>query len=718
MAASAAAPSVDAFPGLENYCYPGNAPERVVAPVYTPDGQFMLELSPDGTRVEKVPVGSGKQSETIFDAANTREGKVKFIEGFMMAPDQRRMLVWTDVTPIYRRSYKAKYYVYDFHSRILTPLSANFEFVQAPVFSPDGLMVAFMAEDNNIYMKKFSFNSEIAVTKDGKKNEIINGVPDWTYEEEFTTTCSMCFSPDNMTFCFLKYNESKVPMFSFPLYEGTCAPKTEYALYPGQFSYKYPVAGQPNSVVTLHSYDIDNRKIKNISLPDSRIEYIPRIQYSDKSEQLIVTTLNRDQNRMEVYAVNPMTTLSKSILVEESKAWLSPETYEDMKLLPEGMVILSGRSGYNHLYLYSYAGAMTRQLTSGNYDVTAYYGKDAAGNHYYQSTSTSPVNRVVSAVDPKGKVRNLTPENGYASASFSPGCSTVFINYSNASTPPVYTLMAPNGSRKIVMEVNKGYAERYASMPKKEFFKMPASGDTPELNGWMVKPNDFSPSKKYPVIMYQYSGPGSQEVLDRWDAGFQSYYAQQGYIVVCVDGRGTGGRGRAFQDVVYKRLGHFETIDQIAAARYVASLPYVDGERIGIYGWSYGGYETIMAATASDSPYAAAVAVAPVTDWRYYDTVYAERYMTTPAMNEDGYREASAIGRVNNLDCQLLIMSGTADDNVHLFNTIQFVSALESSGRFCDMLLFPNMNHSINGCDMRRVVMARMLDYFNRNLKN
>jgi len=718
VSASALNPSVDAFPGLDKYCYPGNTPRSVKALVYTSDSRNLLNISEDGKSIVKTDVVRGTSSETIFDVNNTREVTIKSIDGFKMSDDGRKMLVWTDSKPIYRRSFTAKYYIYDFHSRILMPLSDKFERQQAPVMSPDGRMCAFMAEDNNIYVKKIDYNTEVAVTTDGAVNKVINGVPDWTYEEEFTTTCSMCWAPDNLTLSFLKYNETEVPMFNFPIYEGTCDADRQYALYPGTFSYKYPVAGQNNSVVTLHSYDVETRKVKNITLPDSRIEYIPRIAYASAPEQLIVTTLNRDQNRMEVYCVNPKSTVAKSVLVEDSKAWIAPETYENMTLLPGSLIVMSGRSGYTHLYQYSYAGAMMRQLTSGNYDVTAYYGTDAAGNHYYQSTVSGPVNRVVSQVDAKGRVKKLSPEKGVASAQFAPDCSMMLLQYSNSATAPVYTLQTPAGGNKRVLEDNKSYQAAYAGMSVKEFFKMPADGDTPELNGYMVKPRDFSPSKTYPVIMYQYSGPGSQEVLDRWEAGWQSYFADQGYIVMCVDGRGTGGRGRAFMDAVYKDLGKYETADQLAAARYAATLPYVDPSRIGIYGWSYGGYETLMAVTASGNTYRAGVAVAPVTDWRYYDTVYAERYMTTPAMNEDGYDDSSVLGRVNNLKCRLLVMSGTADDNVHLFNTMQFVSHLQSAGRYCDMFLFPNMNHSINGCDARRVVMARMLDYFNQNLKD
>lgn len=718
LAAVAAGPGTAQYPGLENYCYPGNASATVAPPVYADADNAMLRLNDATGAVEKYSVADNKLIETVLDLTHTRETTLDHIDGFTMSPDGSKMLVWTGTKPVYRHSFKASYYVYELRSRLLTPLSKAHPVQQAPSFSPDGRMVVFMAEDNNLYIAKLDYHTEVAVTTDGKINSVINGVPDWTYQEEFATLSSTAWAPDNLTLCFIKYNESEVPTFDMTLYDEPCSADHRYELYPGTFSYKYPVAGKPNSRVTLHSYDIETRKVKEIALPDSRIEYIPRIDYAPgASDRLVVTTLNRDQNRMEVYAVNPRSTVAKSLLVEESKAWIPPVTYEGMRLEAEGIVIISGRSGYNHLYRYSYAGALTGQLTSGDWDVTAYYGSDAAGNRYFQSTATGAINRVVSCVDAKGRVRHISPATGFASASFSPSCKNLLLNYSNSTTPPVYTLMSADGKHKRVIEDNAAVKARYGSMPVKEFFEMPATGDTPRLNGYMVKPAGFSASTQYPVIMYQYSGPGSQEVLDRWEAGWQAYYAMKGYLVVCVDGRGTGGRGRAFEQIVYKRLGHYETIDQLAAAAYVATLPYADASRIGIYGWSYGGYETIMCATAPSNPYRAAVAVAPVTDWRFYDTVYAERYMLTPAMNEDGYSESSTLGRVNNLNGRLLIMAGTSDDNVHLSNTMQFLDAVQADGRFCDLFLFPGMNHSINGCGTRLVVMARMLDYFDRNLK-
>lgn len=717
---TAAATDIRADKAMAPYVFPGNAVAKYPAPEYLADGSAQIKLTDDGKRVVSVDPATGKEIETLFDVEHTREAALASVEGFTMSPDGKKILVWNDRKPIYRRSFTASYWVYDRHSRILRPLSDKFSRQRAPLFSPDGLMVAFAADDNNIHIRKLDYNTEVDVTTDGAVNAIINGVPDWTYEEEFTTTRSMVWASDNLTLCFLKYNEKDVPLYRFALYEGACDPKEQYALYPGMFEYKYPVAGMKNSKVTLHSYDVETRKLKQIDLPDSRIEYIPRIDYSPDPSKLVVTTLNRDQNRMEIYGVNPRSTTCTSMIVEENKTgWIEPTTYENLSLQPEFIVMMSDRSGFTQLYQYSYTGALQRQITNTQYDVTDYYGYNSATRtHYFQATGPDPINRVVNSVDAKGLVTTISPANGTSTASFSPAMDWFMLTHSSVSTPPRYTLHRTSKADKAVrvLESNDKVAAIYADAPRREFFRMPADGSRPSLNGYMVKPKSFDSSRRYPVVMYQYSGPGSQEVLDRWSVDWETYFAMKGYVVICVDGRGTGGRGKAFREIVYRNLGYYETLDQVAAARYAASLPFVDADRIGIFGWSYGGYEAIMAASADGAPYKAAVAVAPVTDWRYYDTVYAERYMLTPAQNEQGYAASAPLNHIEGLNCRLLIMSGTADDNVHMSNTMEYVARLISADKWCDMMLFPNMNHSINGCDTRRMVYSRMLDYFNQNL--
>ncbi|MCM1517929.1 MAG: S9 family peptidase [Pseudoflavonifractor sp.] len=716
VAGNAYALSQDTQSELSRYCYPENIPSSPGRIVYMPDGKSYLRLSSDKKRILSYDTRTGIETGVILDVATTRYNMIDAIEGFSMSADGTKLLVYKDSRTMYRHSFRASYYVFEINRNILKPLSESHPVQQVPAFSPDSRMVAFVA-DNNIYIKKLDYETEVAVTTDGRENEIINGVPDWVYQEEFSTVSSIAWAPDNSTLCFLKYNESAVPMYSLTMYEGACDPMTRYALYPGQFSYKYPVAGEPNSKVSLHSYDVETRKTKDISLPDTSIEYIPRISYAGSPERLAVVALNRAQNRMELYAVNPKSTVARSVYTDEnSSGWIAPEMYAMARFYPDFFVVASERSGYSNLYQYSYTGSLMRQLTTGEDVVTAYYGYDAAkGLHYYQSTA-GPLNRVVRSVDAKGRVSELSQAEGTSTATFDPLMTCYTLSYSNVDTPPVYTLYTVDHKKVRVVEDNTDYASRYKSAPRKEFFTMTSDGYT--LNGYIIKPSDFNPSDKYPVIMYQYSGPGSQTVLNRWSMDWEQFYATQGYIVACVDGRGTGGRGRAFEDIVYRNLGKYETIDQIAAAHYMASLPYVDSSRIGIHGWSYGGYETLMAVSQSDSPYAAAVAVAPVTSWRYYDTIYTERFMLTPNENESGYNDGAPINLVDNMRCPLLIMTGTADDNVHPANTIEYVSHLLAAGTTCDMLLFPNMNHSINYCNGRLMVYAKMLDYFNEKLNN
>ncbi len=703
------------------YVYPQNAAPTPSKPLFMPDGLSYLEISDDGRRIVSRDVATGKEKETVMDMATTRENKLPgVIEEFALSPDGSRLLVATGKNMIYRHSYAARYYVYEIRTRLLHPLSETQATQRAPLFSPDGRIVAFVGEDNNIYLKKTDYNTEVAVTKDGAPGSVINGVPDWVYEEEFATDCSMAWAPDSQTLCYLKYNESAVPTYSFPLYEGTCDPKKQYALYPGQFTYKYPVAGQPNSTVTLHSYDVDNRKVKDLTLPDGRMEYIPRIAYGgDSADRLMVVTLDRDQTSMQLYALNPRSGVGRMIYSEKSDAWLATATYEQLTFEKDGFVMLSARTGWQHAYFCTYAGS-DRALTSGDYDVTAYYGVDAKGNRYVQTSETGSKNRTIARIDPKGVSKTISPAEGWSTAWFTPGLTHYCLTHSTSATPPTATLYATQGDKKVrVLEESKEIASRYAAAPRREFFTLKADNGS-EMNAYVIKPRDFDPSRRYPVIINQYSGPGSQEVCDRWRTDWTQYAALNGYVVLCVDPHGTAGKGRAWETSVYRRLGVREAEDLRAAARWIGSQSYADPDRIGITGWSYGGYQTLMSVTSGSgdrNPFAAAVAIAPVTDWRYYDTVYAERYMLTPAQNADGYEVSAPLTYAANLDIPLLIMHGTADDNVHLMNTMQYVSVMQSAGRLCDMLLYPNMNHSINGCDARLSVYSKMLDYFDRNMR-
>ncbi len=697
---------------VAKYISPSNVARSPGSMTYMPDGLSYLKITDKGTRITSYDTATGKETGVVLDLSDTRETRIASIEGFKLSPDASMMLVWRNRQAVYRRSFTAEYYVYNIRRNILLPLSVEHARQMSPIFSPNNRMVAFVAE-NNIYLRKLDYNSEVAVTDDGERNSVINGIPDWTYEEEFSTAVSMSWAPGSDMLCYIKYNEKDVPMYSFPLYQGACDPMDEYALYPGSYSYKYPVAGQPNSVVSVHSYDIDTRKTKPLALSAPGIEYIPRIQFVPTGN-LLVTTLNREQNRMEIFSANPRSTVVKSILVEESETWIDPATYEDMKIEANSYVMFSARSGYTHLYRFSFTGQLQAQLTRGDWDVTAYYGVDPLGNIYYQSTRESATCRTVTRVDRKGVETVVGEARGTTSLSFAPAMNFFTMSYSSTVSAPVYKLYNNRLKEVRTLAENSELASRFESAPRREFITI--NSDGVDLNAYMVRPADFQPSRRYPVIMWLYNGPGSQEVLDRWSIDWQQAAAESGFIVVCVDGRGTGGRGRAFQDVVYCNLGHYETIDQTNAARYLATLPYVDPKRIGVAGWSYGGYETLMCAQADNTPFAAAVAVAPVTDWRYYDTVYAERYMNTPQANIDGYINSAPLSHTSNLASRLLIMSGTADDNVHVSNTIEYISHLQLSGKLCDMLLFPNMNHSIYGCNSRSLVYTNMLRFFRNNM--
>lgn len=698
---------------LAPYCYPDNAPASVSL-VFMPDGKSYVERSDDGRRLVVKDIATGKESDVLFDLDRTRETVLPDFEGFTLSPDASKLLVWRNSRPVYRRSFTAEYYVYEVRSRLLRPLSKEHARQSVPLFSPDSRMVAFVA-DNNIYAAKLDYVTEVAVTTDGAPGSIINGATDWNYEEEFGVTSLMAWAPDNLTLCYVRFDESAVPTYTLPIYAGTCDRKEQYELYPGVMSYKYAVAGKPNSAVSVMSYDVETRKTKAVDVPGAY--YVPRIAYGPKPTMLMVSSLNRDQNRFELFMANPKSTVSRSVYVEDSDAWIEPEAYSTLSFGPESFVVASAADGFTRFYEYSYAGAKLRDISKGGCDATDYYGADALGNHYFRAAAPTPMDRTVYRLDRKGVYTAVSPEKGTSSAVFAPGCAAILLDHSTAVKAPVYTLCRPDGKAIRTILDNKAYADASAPlMIAKEFIKVPADGGI-ELNGYIVKPRDFNPSHRYPVIMSQYSGPGSQQVLDRWRLDWESYYASRGYIVLCVDGRGTGGRGRAFRTAVYKRLGQLETADQLAAARYAASLPYVDASKIGIYGWSYGGYQALMCASADNCPYAAAVAVAPVTDWRFYDTVYTERYMLTPQQNERGYDDASALLRALHLGCPLLIMYGTADDNVHPANTLQYVSALQSAGILCDMFVFPQMNHSINGCNARSVVYGRMFDFFEEKLR-
>lgn len=639
-----------------------------------------------------------------------------------MSPDEHRILIQTETKGIYRRSYTAVYYIYDVRNNTLEPLSEGGP-QQVPLFSPDGNVIAF-ARGNNLFLVKLLFgNAEVQVTKDGKFNEVINGLPDWVNEEEFTTNRSFDFSADSKVLAWVRYDESQVPIYSMQEFKGLYPARSEFDAYPGTYDYKYPVAGQKNSEVKVMTFDIKNRVTRTLDVPLDKDGYIPRIKFTSDPTKLAVITLNRHQSQMDVYMANPLSKVCKLVLREKNEKYVRETAYTQMKFYDGHFSLLSERSGFQHLYWYNLGGQLEAQITKGNFEVTDFYGYDArTGSFYYASTQESPLRRAVYKADKQGRVKKLSSSVGTNSAKFSKTMKYYMNVYSSAQQPPVTSLCDNNGKTITTLIDNadlKAKVEKVAG--KKEFFQFTTSEGV-QLNGWMVKPRDFDASKKYPVVMYQYSGPGSQEVTDSWNLGFygagifESYLTEQGFICACVDGRGTGARGADFEKCTYLQLGLRESQDQVETAIYLGSLPYVDKANIGIWGWSFGGFNTLMSMSEGRPVFKAGVAVAAPSNWRYYDTVYTERYMRTPNENAAGYA-INPMERAANLSGSLLLIHGTADDNVHFRNVAEMSEALVQANKQFEMQIYTNRNHSIYGGNTRYHLLTRMCDFFKRNLK-
>lgn len=688
------------------------------------DGQYYTQISPDRKRIVKYSFKTGKQVEAIFDVEKARDCTLKYFDDYIMSPDEKLILIQTKTRSIYRRSFTAEYYIYNVKNNTIEPLSKNGP-QQVPLFSPDGFQVAFV-RNNNIYLVKLLFgNSESQITKDGEYNKVLNGIPDWVYEEEFGFNRAFDFSADSKMIAYIRFDESQVPMYKFPLYKGMNPEYTEFATYPGEYTYKYPKSGEVNSTVSVHTYDIKSHVTRKMDLPLDKDGYIPRIKFTSDPEKLAIMTLNRHQNRFDLYMANPKSALCKVAIRDESEQYIKEDEYSNIKFYPENIVLMSERDGYNHLYLYTIGGNLVKQITKGKFEVKSFLGWDKQSNvFYYTSNEGSPLRTAVYKIDGKGKKTKLSTRTGTNDAIFSSNYSYYINTFSNISTPTLITINDNKGKELATMLDNKKLKEKIATLtlPQKEFFTF-RTAEGVELNGWMMKPANFDATKKYPVIMHQYSGPGSQQVLDRWgigsfsDAGmFEAYMADRGYISVCVDGRGTGGRGAEFEKCTYLFLGVKESHDQVEAAKYLGTLPYVDGSRIGIWGWSFGGYNTLMSMSEGSNVFKAGVAIAAPTDWRYYDSVYTERFMRTPKENGDGYDAGSAIKRAPKMHGSLLLIHGTADDNVHLQNMAEYSEALVQAGVQFDEHIYINRNHGISGGNTRNHLMNRVANFFLRNL--
>ena len=675
------------------------------------DGLHYYQMNDENNALVKFEYATGNVSDTLFSTKKARQCTFDTFEGFLVSPDENRVIVYKDKEQIYRHSFKANYYYHDVRRNLVRKLSENASKQMIPTFSPDGKMLAYVI-DNNIWLTKFDFDTESQVTKDGELNNIINGVTDWVYEEEFGVTKLMEFSPDNNLLAFVKTNESDVKEFSFQLFESN--------LYPSSYSYKYPKAGEKNSTVAAYIYDIDAQTTRRMDVPLDEDGYIPRISFTTDPSQLAVMTLNRNQNRFDMYFVNPRSTVAKLILRDENKYYIDSDFLKSIHFLPNQFTYISEKDGFSHIYIYGNSGALQKQLTSGNYDVTSLLAVDGiSGTVFYQAADESPLQRnIYKAQIEKGITTKLSSSAGFNSATFSDNGKYYVNNWTNTTTPAVITLHDSNGKALRTLQDNHAAVQKVsqAQFPQKEFIKIPAADGVTQLNGWIIKPTSFSSSQKYPIVMVQYSGPNSQQVLDRFGVDWYYELAQQGYIVASVDGRGTGARGEVFRKQTYLNLGVIESDDQVAAARYFSSLPYIDSERIGIWGWSYGGYNVLMSMSRGHGVFKAGVAIAPVTDWRFYDSIYTERFMRTPQQNASGYDKGSAVKLADKLQGDLLLIHGTADDNVHVQNVMEYSRALINADKQFDMFYFPDKNHFIAGGNSRMYLYKKVIDFYKRNL--
>ena len=688
------------------------------------DGEHYAQMNREGTQVVKYSYKTGQEVEVLFDATTARGCTFKRIGSFSFSPDGGTLLIGTDMKPIYRHSMTAEYYLYSLKRNVDGVINNVLEHLseggpqQVPVFSPDGSMVAFVRDNNIFLVKRYYNNSESQVTDDGLRNQVLNGIPDWVYEEEFSMDRAIEFSADSKMLAYIRWDESKVPSYSLQLFAGQAPHNAEYEKYPGDYTYKYPKTGETNSTVTVHTFDISSRVTRQMQVPLDEDGYIPRIRFTKEADKLCIMTLNRHQNRLDLYFADPRSTVCRLMLRDESDTYIKEGVFDQVKFYDGYFSFVSERSGYNHLYWYSMSGALQKQVTSGEWEVGQFlgYAEDEKA-FYYTSNQESPLRSAVYKTDKKGKVTRLSTRTGQNTAQFSSDMKYYMNRFTNLQTPGIVTLNDRTGRELVTLVDNARLTQTLAEydVPQKEFFTFTTSEGV-ELNGWMMKPTDFSETGHYPVLMFQYSGPGSQQVRDSYGISWETFMASRGYIVACVDGRGTGGRGAAFEKCTYKSLGVLEAKDQVETALYLGSLPYVDADRIGIWGWSYGGYMTLMSMSEGRPVFAAGVAVAPVTSWDYYDTIYGERFMRTPQANPDGYKAASAMARADKLSGSLLLVHGLADDNVHFQNSAEYAETLVQLGKQFDMQVYTNRNHGISGGRTRIHLYTKLTNFFDEKL--
>jgi len=683
------------------------------------DGIHYTTTENNDSQIVKHAYATGETLETLFNLKDFPQSGILSIGEYQFSKNEKKLLLTTAKQAIYRRSFVAEYFVYDSETKSLKRLSENGK-QQLATFSPDGSKVAFVRQ-NNLFIKDLTSEKETQITSDGKFNFIINGAPDWVYEEEFTFSKAFEWSPDGKYLAFIRFDESKVPMYSMTMFAGSKPELTENKVYPSIESFKYPKAGQPNSVVSVLSYELSSATTRKMEIGTESDIYIPRIQFTQDPTKLAIIRLNRHQNKLEILFANPANGQSKTIFTEENKYYFEEPQYEGIQFLSDQkhFCMTSEKDGYNHIYLYDLDGKLVRQVTSGNWDVTNFLGYDAVTKRFfYVSAESSPLRRDVYSITLDGKKKEkLSRDEGTNTPTFSTNFNYFINNFSNATTPKQVTLNDANGKLIRILENNAALMAKlndYKYNEKKFFTFTTSYGVT--LNGWMILPSNFSPSKKYPVLMTQYSGPNSQQVLDNWSMGWDDYLAQQGFIVACVDPRGTGARGEEFRKMTYLQLGKYETQDQVEGAKYLGSLAYIDKDRIGIWGWSYGGFISCSCMVKGNGVFKAGIAVAPVTNWRFYDNIYTERYMRTPAENTKGYDDNSPLSFAADLQGRFLICHGTADDNVHVQNTYEFTEQLVQANKQFEMQIYTNRNHNIRGGNTTMHLYTRMTEFLKANL--
>jgi dipeptidyl-peptidase 4 len=685
-------------------------------PVSMNDGEHYTQLTEEQSIV-KYSYKTGLAVDTIFSLKKVKNPIINKITGYEFSPKETRILLYNNVTTRYRRSFTAEYYVYDIRQRELDPLS-KFKPQEAPLFSPDDRYVAF-AHNNNLHMKKVDYKSEIPITKDGVLGKVINGIADWLYEEEFGAVRYFSWSPDSKLLAFVRFDENQVKNFSFQQFKKS--ETGDKLFYPELTGFKYPKAGETNVRVAVCIYNDFNKTTQTVNLNEQDDSfYVPRFMWTNNPEQLAVFVLNRNQNRLDMLMANPRTGISKLLLRQEDKRYIDYSNIDYTRFTQnnESFYAVNESDGYRHIYEHTMDGRVLRQVTKGNWDVTDFYGVNEAKKLvYYQSAENSPMQRDIYVVNSRGAKTLLSSGKGTSDAYFSSSFNYFVCRESGVATPERITLR--NNSGKTVRELENNAALKLKAdeykLNQKEFFSFKTTEDI-SLNGWILKPQNFDQTKKYPLLLIQYSGPDSQQALDRWNIGWEYYLSTLGYVVACVDGRGTGARGSEFRKCTYMQMGVLEAKDQVETARYFGDQTYIDKNRIGIWGWSYGGSTTLWAMSTGEKVFKAGISVAPVTDWLFYNTAYTERFMKTPQENFRGYELTSALQNASKLEGRLLIVHGTADDNVHYHNTLLYTDKLVEAGKQFEMQIYTDKNHSITGKGTRRHLYTRMVDFLERNL--